>query len=228
MEKQRSTREQRAERRTKREERKEKKSKDKSDKVLKERLRSHKLQESENLGKPEKSEKVVAQRNPKLKRKRSKSPKKAEKKAERKIKRHRKNPVEPEVKLPPPAQLTSIFSEFGKLSSFIPAKTDRFYDLQFIDRNFNSNDYEILLQLDETVKKRGVSPDEMKNIDNYVISSRCELKFQNECIICRLDFELQSSVAQLPCNHIFHHDCIGHWLRSSTLCPLCRHDIRED
>uniref|UniRef100_A0A6U5EXE5 RING-type domain-containing protein n=1 Tax=Corethron hystrix TaxID=216773 RepID=A0A6U5EXE5_9STRA len=25
-----------------------------------------------------------------------------------------------------------------------------------------------------------------------------------------------------PCGHVFHHECLGLWLKSSTVCPLCR------
>merc|ERR1712151_343862 len=40
------------------------------------------------------------------------------------------------------------------------------------------------------------------------------------CIICLGDFIDGDEVVQLPCNHTFHTECIGHWLVKSHRCPL--------
>jgi E3 ubiquitin-protein ligase RNF13 len=48
----------------------------------------------------------------------------------------------------------------------------------------------------------------------------------DSCVICLDDFESDSSIKVLPCNHGFHVDCIDPWLRSrSDLCPLCKTSI---
>eukprot|EP00929_Paragymnodinium_shiwhaense_P039795 TRINITY_DN20858_c0_g1_i1.p1 TRINITY_DN20858_c0_g1~~TRINITY_DN20858_c0_g1_i1.p1 ORF type:complete len:474 (-),score=70.00 TRINITY_DN20858_c0_g1_i1:119-1540(-) len=45
-------------------------------------------------------------------------------------------------------------------------------------------------------------------------------KLDPMCIICLGEFRDGEEAAQLPCNHVFHNDCIGQWLSKSRHCPL--------
>lgn len=49
------------------------------------------------------------------------------------------------------------------------------------------------------------------------------------CSICLDEYCPDDMVAELPCGHIFHCDCIAKWLteRSST-CPLCKTDLMPE
>ncbi|XP_009610702.2 probable E3 ubiquitin-protein ligase RHA4A [Nicotiana tomentosiformis] len=45
----------------------------------------------------------------------------------------------------------------------------------------------------------------------------------SQCCVCLGEFEIKQALHQLPsCKHIFHVECIRHWLRSNFSCPLCR------
>ena len=54
--------------------------------------------------------------------------------------------------------------------------------------------------------------------------------------ICSICFEsyaannLESkNLIKLPiCEHIYHEECILHWLRNNITCPTCRADIRKN
>lgn len=45
----------------------------------------------------------------------------------------------------------------------------------------------------------------------------------NECAICLEDFQRGHLCQVFPvCKHIFHSDCIDHWLQRKLTCPICR------
>ncbi|XP_073026436.1 probable E3 ubiquitin-protein ligase RHA4A [Primulina eburnea] len=49
------------------------------------------------------------------------------------------------------------------------------------------------------------------------------------CCVCLGEFELKEELLQVPlCKHMFHIDCIRHWLHSSSTCPLCRTPVVSD
>lgn len=51
----------------------------------------------------------------------------------------------------------------------------------------------------------------------------------NSCTICYCDFEENEDLKKLPCEHLFHEDCIKPWLLNNNLnCPICRADVTID
>lgn len=50
-----------------------------------------------------------------------------------------------------------------------------------------------------------------------------ELEEADQCIICRDLLHLGSR--KLPCNHIFHMDCLKAWFIQQQTCPTCRSDM---
>ncbi|KAK6935559.1 Zinc finger, RING-type, partial [Dillenia turbinata] len=57
-----------------------------------------------------------------------------------------------------------------------------------------------------------------------VILFEGELKARDsQCCVCLGEFELKEELNQVPtCKHVFHIECISHWLYSNSTCPLCR------
>ncbi|CAH1118776.1 unnamed protein product [Phaedon cochleariae] len=43
----------------------------------------------------------------------------------------------------------------------------------------------------------------------------------DKCSICH-EVPLKRDQKALPCNHIFHSDCIKQWFKVKTSCPVCR------
>ena len=47
-----------------------------------------------------------------------------------------------------------------------------------------------------------------------------------ECAICLNDLHDGDACRQLPCDHLFHVDCIDQWFTLSVACPMCKRNIR--
>ena len=83
--------------------------------------------------------------------------------------------------------------------------------------------YEQLLELEEGVGNvnKGLSKDKIDKIPNKPF--RKALFDDNiDCIICMEGFNENELVKQLDCGHIFHGDCIDHWLSQQKNCPFCK------
>ncbi|KAG9450726.1 hypothetical protein H6P81_010691 [Aristolochia fimbriata] len=53
-----------------------------------------------------------------------------------------------------------------------------------------------------------------------------EIESGETCPFCFEEFgESKKVVAETPCAHLFHSDCLLPWLLSATTCPLCRSNI---
>uniref|UniRef100_A0A1J3GKH6 RING-type E3 ubiquitin transferase n=1 Tax=Noccaea caerulescens TaxID=107243 RepID=A0A1J3GKH6_NOCCA len=48
---------------------------------------------------------------------------------------------------------------------------------------------------------------------------------QSHCAVCKENFVLKSAAREMPCNHIYHPDCILPWLEIRNSCPVCRHEL---
>ena len=46
--------------------------------------------------------------------------------------------------------------------------------------------------------------------------------------ICLEKFSTQLELRRMLCFHVFHEDCITHWLETSHFCPLCRFKMPVD
>ena len=43
-----------------------------------------------------------------------------------------------------------------------------------------------------------------------------------DCTICLAPVEDGEKVGVLPCSHIFHAECLSHWIQRRNICPLCQ------
>ena len=49
-----------------------------------------------------------------------------------------------------------------------------------------------------------------------------------ECYICLKNFSQMSKVRRLTCNHMFCEACLIPWFKSNSVCPTCKHHLKEE
>lgn len=59
------------------------------------------------------------------------------------------------------------------------------------------------------------------------LQQNLQLYSSNDCMVCLSTFANGDRVRMLPCNHVFHTQCVDEWLSRDLHCPLCRHDLRR-
>lgn len=96
--------------------------------------------------------------------------------------------------------------------------------LMLMDRDFSSEDYEVLSRLDENEQDAchllGATDAELERLPTYIVETETK---QNKCFICLNDFLKGEVVRILPCLHQFHQsECCDPWLRRKMECPVCK------
>ncbi|KAK9124954.1 hypothetical protein Scep_013800 [Stephania cephalantha] len=100
-------------------------------------------------------------------------------------------------------------------------------------RRANVSDYFVGPGLDDLIEmltrneRRGPPPAAQSSIDAMptVKITQRHLRTDSHCPVCKDRFELGSEARQMPCNHIYHADCIIPWLVQHNSCPVCRHEL---
>lgn len=100
-------------------------------------------------------------------------------------------------------------------------------------RRASGNDYFLGPGLEELIEqlsrndRQGPPPAARSSIDAMPIVkiSQKHLRTDAHCPVCKDRFELGSEARQMPCNHIYHTDCIVPWLVQHNSCPVCRHEL---
>ncbi|KAM7271737.1 hypothetical protein ACFE04_030951 [Oxalis oulophora] len=100
-------------------------------------------------------------------------------------------------------------------------------------RRGNAGDYFIGPGLEELFEqlsvndRRGPAPASRSAIDSMptVKISHRHLRLDSHCPVCKEKFELGSEARKMPCDHLYHSDCIVPWLVQHNSCPVCRQEL---
>lgn len=78
---------------------------------------------------------------------------------------------------------------------------------------------EVLNQLHQLANSNSASIDEYPRVNAQNTTTQCS--------ICLENFREEQEMIQLPCEHVFHENCIRRWLERNNNCPYCRRTLFE-
>jgi hypothetical protein len=70
----------------------------------------------------------------------------------------------------------------------------------------------------------GLHKDDLESLHINLYKNFLEEKKCDTCSVCIEKFKEEDVVRELKCKHLFHRDCIDHWLENNIKCPLCREE----
>merc|ERR1712113_941596 len=80
------------------------------------------------------------------------------------------------------------------------------------------------------------SKEVVKSLKEFTFNSK-EIEMKNEdenedghqtCPVCKDKFEDGDVCKLMPCDHLYHKDCIEQWLNHANNCPVCRYRLKTD
>ncbi|CAJ2673659.1 unnamed protein product [Trifolium pratense] len=96
-------------------------------------------------------------------------------------------------------------------------------DILNAHRDFNEDDYEMLLALDDhNHQHTGASTNLINSLPQSTVQTD---NFTEDCAVC-LETPVRGDIIRhLPCLHKFHKDCIDPWLGRKRSCPVCKSSL---
>lgn len=70
--------------------------------------------------------------------------------------------------------------------------------------------------------QRPLTAEEITSCSNLFIADQATCERHKGCPICLQSLVPEEQMRTLPCFHVFHSECLDHWLRSAGVCPVCR------
>eukprot|EP00756_Hemistasia_phaeocysticola_P009476 Hpha_TRINITY_DN14896_c0_g2::TRINITY_DN14896_c0_g2_i2::g.170135::m.170135 len=114
--------------------------------------------------------------------------------------------------------------DYKSLLMGIDLKTLRLYLEQVVE--FTPEDYEHLGRLSDDDVPKAATAAQLKSL-KVVTATAADVDDERACAICLDVFEAGSSLEGLPCNHVFHGECIRSHLTRSKCCPCCKRELPE-
>lgn len=93
--------------------------------------------------------------------------------------------------------------------------------------HFVGQGFEELIEQISVNERRGPAPASHSSIEAMptIKITQAHIRSDSHCPVCKERFELDSDARKMPCDHIYHSDCIVPWLAQHNSCPVCRVEL---
>ena len=99
-------------------------------------------------------------------------------------------------------------------------------DINNLEKEFKNNYEKYVEQYkNDYLKNKGITKKQFDKLPKVKYNKE-KYSENYQCIICMEEFEKNEKVTLLPCDHIFHSNCIEQWLLKQRSCPFCKSEIR--
>lgn len=108
-----------------------------------------------------------------------------------------------------------------------PVKEVEEHIIEQLYPNPDNMTYEQLLALEEEVGSvsKGLTKTQVNKLP-IVSFSKYQYKKEDKCVICQYEFKNNERIRKLPCEHLFHKECVDEWLLKDKACPCCKKEVR--
>ena len=89
---------------------------------------------------------------------------------------------------------------------------------------------ELLSHLFQASKAKGTPPASKEAVEKLrtIKVTQEHVDAEIGCAVCQEPLAIGEEVTELPCKHLYHHDCITPWLKMHNSCPECRYELPTD
>ncbi|KAI3807389.1 hypothetical protein L1987_23316 [Smallanthus sonchifolius] len=97
-----------------------------------------------------------------------------------------------------------------------------------LDEQPNSLEWEFLDNDSSSSGRPPASITVVENLSSVVITGEDYENRNTLCAVCKDEIGIGLTAKRLPCDHLYHGDCILPWLEIRNTCPVCRHELLTD
>jgi len=104
-------------------------------------------------------------------------------------------------------------------------------NLALLDREFNEQDYEMLLALDRInglgpdLREFAATPEMISALPQQEVTEANSEDQMKPCPICLDNIAPGDTLMTMPCLHKFHSKCLAKWLSIRAVCPMCKYNL---
>jgi E3 ubiquitin-protein ligase RNF115/126 len=101
----------------------------------------------------------------------------------------------------------------------------------FFQQHHGDQQFENLINLimQNDPNRYGTPPASEKSVEQLkkekIEESNKENYEKQDCSVCKENYKLGDLISTMPCQHIFHEECLLPWLKQHNSCPVCRYEL---